>query len=134
MHIQLFLLNTKNFYITFHTHIFAFHAVRNMCTRNRRTTTARRYPCYHDMLVFDIRNVRFVTVEFLELERVISFSPFISRFIIKGLFYFFVVIVVRVLKLSGYCCGLTHFVVVCTIKLRKIFFTTQNKKQFASLE
>ena len=35
---------------------------------------------------------------------------------------------VRVLKLSGYYCGLTHFVVVCTIKLRKIFFYDSEQK------
>ena len=48
-----------------------------MCTRNHSAEQQQQrdmYPCYHDMLVFDIRNVRFVTVEkFLELKRVISF-------------------------------------------------------------
>ena len=52
-----------------------------MCTRYHSAEQQQQrdmYPWYHDMLVFDIRNVRFVTVEeFLELERVISFFFFL---------------------------------------------------------
>ena len=52
-----------------------------MCTRNHSAEQQQQrdmYPWYHDMLVFDICNVRFVTVEeFLELERVILFFPFL---------------------------------------------------------
>ena len=75
MHIKLPFLTKKLLFATFRTRTFAFHAVQTIPTRNHRTTTAR-YPCYHDMLVFDIRNVRFVTVEFLELKRV-SFILFV---------------------------------------------------------